>query len=162
MLISGINAVDFPFMVPVYVAGKASRYLPIDKEKTAITKRGHATTRSMFELYKTEQEACRISVENLSSRILLLVGEYDACIPSDMVGRRIYEGFRKQGKEEQCELVIYPKAGHLIEPPYMPLCTHAHQKELGCNLEWGGESKSHSRAQEDSWHRMVEFFKKHL
>ena len=161
-IILGINAIDCPFLVPLYVGGKPSRYVPIEKEQMGITERGHAISRTAFDKYKEEHEACRIPVENLSSKILLLVGEYDAGIPSDIVGTRIYERFKNHGKTDQCDLIIYPKAGHLIEPPHMPLCTHSYQKEFGCFSEWGGEPKPHARAQEDSWSRMIEFFKKNL
>lgn len=150
----------------MYVGGKPSRYVPIDMEKMPITERGHVTTRNLFDLCKErckeEHEACRIPVENLSSKILLLVGEYDAVATSDIIGRRICERFRKQGKKDQCELVIYPKAGHLIELPYLPLCTHSYQKEYGRFAEWGGEPKPHARAQEDAWCRVINFFKKNL
>ena len=161
LIILGINAIDCPSLVPVYIGGKPSRYLPFRKEQIEITERGHATTRNLFDRYKEEHEACRIPVENLSSKILLLVGEYDASLPSDIFGRRIYERFRNQGKNDQCDLTIYPKAGHLIEPPYMPLCTHSYQKEFGRISEWGGQPKPHARAQ-DAWSRMIEFFKKNL
>ena len=60
------------------------------------------------------------------------------------------------------DVVTYPGAGHLLEPPYNPLCRHCWNPFFGQDLFWGGFPKEHAAAQEDMWPRVLEFFKKHL
>ncbi|XP_068236034.1 acyl-coenzyme A thioesterase 1-like [Palaemon carinicauda] len=72
------------------------------------------------------------------------------------------------------EVVIYPGAGHLIEPPYGPLIYHSYlrylpvadeagaEKMVGQRILWGGNAKDMCDAQEDLWLRMRKFITKHV
>ncbi|XP_002735233.2 acyl-coenzyme A thioesterase 1-like [Saccoglossus kowalevskii] len=60
------------------------------------------------------------------------------------------------------QYLYYPEAGHLIEPSNTPFCALSYHKLLGLNLLWGGKAKAHTRAQEDSWKRILQFFQKKL
>uniref|UniRef100_A0A3Q3IHQ9 Uncharacterized protein n=1 Tax=Monopterus albus TaxID=43700 RepID=A0A3Q3IHQ9_MONAL len=62
--------------------------------------------------------------------------------------------------------VEYPDAGHLIEMPFSPhfratRFTVATTKEK-VTLLWGGQTKPHSDAQEDSWRKILSFLWQHL
>lgn len=60
------------------------------------------------------------------------------------------------------EVLRYPGAGHLIEPPYTPHFRSCHTKLIGVTTLYGGETKAHAVAQEDSWREILRFFRHHL
>ncbi|XP_060073148.1 bile acid-CoA:amino acid N-acyltransferase-like [Ylistrum balloti] len=79
-------------------------------------------------------------------------------------------------RKEKAELVTYPGAGHIIDPPYTPVCRILNgfdrflqtipvttpvckRNNLIIN---GGYPKEHAAAQKDAWQRSVNFLKKHL
>ena len=66
-----------------------------------------------------------------------------------------------------CNILRYPSAGHVIEPPYTPLCYSQFEPVVRAIVDnphiiWGGESKSHAQAQEDSWSNILAFLRKHM
>ncbi|KAJ8308871.1 hypothetical protein KUTeg_013745 [Tegillarca granosa] len=65
-------------------------------------------------------------------------------------------------KKHKITLVEYPGAGHLLEPPYSPLCRASYVSLYGFTEVWGGQMKEHAIAQEDSWSRILSFFKLNL
>ncbi|XP_019625661.1 PREDICTED: acyl-coenzyme A thioesterase 1-like [Branchiostoma belcheri] len=58
------------------------------------------------------------------------------------------------------QLLTYPGAGHLLEPPYMPHCKIAYHPILDTTIDYGGETRAHCAAQEDLWPRMITFLRK--
>ncbi|XP_064095107.1 acyl-coenzyme A thioesterase 5-like isoform X2 [Macrobrachium nipponense] len=72
------------------------------------------------------------------------------------------------------EVVIYPGAGHLIEPPYGPLIYQSYhrylpvtdeegmEKMIGQRILWGGHAEGTCKAQEDLWLRMRKFITRHV
>merc|ERR1719259_566575 len=101
-----------------------------------------------------------IAVERITGDVLWLVGEDDRNMHSgyyaDLALQRWGDG---PGK---LQVVRYPGAGHLIEPPYVPFCEMSYHRFFNRALLWGGEDKAHCDAQVDSWRRMVSFFKEKL
>ena len=81
--------------------------------------------------------------------------------------RQIYDRMNKVGKGHLCNILRYPGAGHVIEPPYTPLC-YSQFEPVGRaivdnpHIIWGGESKAHTQAQEDSWSNILAFLRKHM
>ncbi|OWF36389.1 Acyl-coenzyme A thioesterase 3 [Mizuhopecten yessoensis] len=90
---------------------------------------------------------------------------------------RFYEKIMPQDyRHEKAELVIYPGAGHIIEPPNTPLCRvvyGADQVQLEMRIKRplyqhnnlilsGGYPKEHAAAQRDAWPRAINFLRKHL
>lgn len=67
-----------------------------------------------------------------------------------------------EDKKHRFQMIKYPRAGHLIEPPYTPHCRYSFHKVFQFDFLWGGETKGHSVAQEDSWRRILDFFSHHL
>ena len=104
-----------------------------------------------------------IPVEEVSCPILLVYGTDDLCFPAEYNVERIVERLREHGKEDQCTAIGYPGAGHLIEPPYLPLCDHSMIRILTNRVvhAWGGETKQHAIAQEDSWLKILNFLQQH-
>ena len=60
------------------------------------------------------------------------------------------------------QVLYYPEAGHLIEPPYSTFCEASFHKLVGAPLLWGGEAKEHVKAQEHSWVAMQDYLKRKL
>ncbi|XP_029017026.1 bile acid-CoA:amino acid N-acyltransferase-like isoform X2 [Betta splendens] len=73
---------------------------------------------------------------------------------------------RSAGKEHLVTSVIYYDAGHLIEPPFSPhfraTAFKVRGNEQNVIMLWGGHTKPHADAQEDSWTKILTFLKQHL
>uniref|UniRef100_A0A8C2GV18 Uncharacterized protein n=1 Tax=Cyprinus carpio TaxID=7962 RepID=A0A8C2GV18_CYPCA len=72
----------------------------------------------------------------------------------------------KAGNRDLLTVLTYPGAGHLIEPPYSPhfrasnfILQEVKEKIV---MLWGGQTKPHAYAQEDSWEKILAFLRKHL
>ncbi|XP_052105402.1 acyl-coenzyme A thioesterase 3-like isoform X2 [Mytilus californianus] len=99
-------------------------------------------------------------------QILYLVGEDDQSLHPRCA--QMFQETYPRSKQHNLTVVRYPGTGHLIEPPYLPICPSNNktyvvdsfgekiQKEV--ILMWGGEKEAHSKAQEDSWNRIIMFF----
>ncbi|XP_045161068.2 acyl-coenzyme A thioesterase 1-like [Mercenaria mercenaria] len=69
-------------------------------------------------------------------------------------------------RKHLCELLVYPGAGHLIEPPYASFARSSvkHNRGVGGDhgralMLWGGETVAHAHAQEDSWKHILRHFR---
>ena len=86
----------------------------------------HAILHSLWN-QKVCMSCCQ--VEDITSPLLLIQGEDDKlCVPQNAT--RIVERMQANDRHNY-RLRLYPKAGHLIEPPYSPLCTAAWHRLLG-------------------------------
>ncbi|XP_061185735.1 acyl-coenzyme A amino acid N-acyltransferase 1-like [Saccostrea echinata] len=98
-----------------------------------------------------ESEAC----------VLCIVGEDDHTLSYSITER--FMELIPSDHQHRFELVKYPNAGHLIEPPYSPHCRVSFNRyNKKNNTIWGGHTKSHSYAQEDSWRRIIAFLSHYL
>ncbi|PKU39241.1 acyl-coenzyme a thioesterase 1-like [Limosa lapponica baueri] len=103
---------------------------------------------------------CRIPMERSLAKFLLLSGMDDTNWKSDLYCRDAVQRLQQHGRE--VEFCSYSGAGHLLEPPYLPLCQASIHKVLGVFVHWGGQWREHAKAQEDAWHRIQAFFWQHL
>uniref|UniRef100_A0A8C3LH34 Bifunctional peptidase and (3S)-lysyl hydroxylase JMJD7 n=1 Tax=Chrysolophus pictus TaxID=9089 RepID=A0A8C3LH34_CHRPC len=102
----------------------------------------------------------RIPVEKSLAKFLFLSGLDDKNWKSDLYCRDAVQRLHQCG--QKVEFCSYSGAGHLLEPPYLPLCQSSIHKVLGVFVQWGGQWREHARAQEDAWQRIQAFFWKHL
>ena len=65
------------------------------------------------------------------------MGEDDKCSPWENI-QFMKDNFPPE-KTDNFEVVSYPKAGHLIEPPYTPLCSMSYHKTFGMYIFSGME-----------------------
>ncbi|XP_046568714.1 acyl-coenzyme A amino acid N-acyltransferase 2-like isoform X2 [Haliotis rubra] len=114
------------------------------------------TTRNSFQ-YDT---STFIPVWKKNAAVLYLCGEEDGTWNTQHA-KTFKDSFPAE-KRDNIELVIYPRTGHLIEPPYMPLCRTSYHRVLDMVLVWGGQPEAHAAAQEDAWKRILHFLHKHL
>ncbi|XP_046372726.2 acyl-coenzyme A amino acid N-acyltransferase 1-like [Haliotis rufescens] len=95
------------------------------------------------------------------AKILHLVSEDDQVLPSSA-----YRSLMQKipgDKKHNIQSVFYPGAGHLLEPPFAPLCRESSIKIGNDTLViWGGDMQSHAVAQENSWKRILEHLNTHL
>ena len=74
-------------------------------------------------------------VENINCPVMLVSGTDDLNVPTDFTVKFIIDRLKENGKEHLCTNLRYPQAGHLIEPPYSPLCDSSFSKST---KEWCG------------------------
>nr|XP_033807155.1 acyl-coenzyme A thioesterase 1-like [Geotrypetes seraphini] len=101
-----------------------------------------------------------IPVEKSSAAFLFLSGSDDKNWKSVPYCQEVVTRLQAHGRD--VEFYCYPGAGHLLEPPYFPLCQASFHKLLGMPLLWGGKWKEQAQAQDDAWHRIQTFLHKHL
>ncbi|KAL7991983.1 hypothetical protein Chor_016239 [Crotalus horridus] len=106
-------------------------------------------------------EVSTIPVEKAQGHILFVVGEADQSFNSRVFAEAAVARAKKHGKNH-CSLLLYPGAGHLIEPPGSPVCFAYPIQFFPLPIQWGGEVKPHAKAQEHSWNEILNFFKFHL
>ncbi|XP_077177220.1 acyl-coenzyme A amino acid N-acyltransferase 1-like [Paroedura picta] len=102
-----------------------------------------------------------IPLEKAQGQILFVVGEDDHALNSKLFAESAIARAKKHGKNN-CTLLSYPKAGHLIEPPGSPLCTCSRIPGHPKPTQWGGEMEPHAKAQEHSWKEILKFLELHL
>uniref|UniRef100_A0A3B3HJ17 Acyl-CoA thioesterase 16 n=1 Tax=Oryzias latipes TaxID=8090 RepID=A0A3B3HJ17_ORYLA len=105
-------------------------------------------------------------VGNIDCPMLLINGTDDQNWPTVEVASDIIKTMREAGKESLVTRLDYPDAGHLIEPPFSPhfraanFMLHGTKKKV--MMLWGGKTKPHADAQEDSWKKILSFLQLHL
>ncbi|XP_011611535.2 peroxisomal succinyl-coenzyme A thioesterase-like isoform X1 [Takifugu rubripes] len=102
-----------------------------------------------------------IDVGKIECPVLLVNGYDDQNWAVEEYAKDILQQMKNAGNEHLLTLVQYPEAGHLIEPPYTP---HFRFSRFSKNaiVVWGGATKPHSDAQEDSWRKILAFLQQHL
>lgn len=108
----------------------------------------------------------KVDVGRLKCPLLLIVGEDDQNWPAYESASDMKEMMERVGNSHLLTILSYPNAGHLIEPPYSPHTRFSDIRFATSKLThvalWGGETASHSHAQEDSWNKMLIFLHEHL
>ena len=60
------------------------------------------------------------------------------------------------------QITMYKDAGHIIQPPYLPVFAKYYSPYFQMQIWFGGVKVPHAAAQEDMWQRSIDFFKVHL
>ncbi|XP_010078812.1 PREDICTED: acyl-coenzyme A thioesterase 1-like, partial [Pterocles gutturalis] len=102
-----------------------------------------------------------IPLEKAECHFLFIVGQDDRNWKSEFFAVEGSKRLQAHGKEKP-EIVIYPGAGHYIEPPFFPMCPASMHLLVGRRVVWGGEPKAHCEAQVGAWQQIQAFFRKHL
>jgi len=103
-----------------------------------------------------------LPVEDLKAWVLCVVGEADRNWKSGAYADMMEARVRGTPAEGLLQVVRYPGAGHLIEPPFGPFCQIAFHKVTRLHTLFGGDALAHCAAEVDSWQRMLSFFKEKL
>ncbi|XP_014674552.1 PREDICTED: acyl-coenzyme A amino acid N-acyltransferase 1-like [Priapulus caudatus] len=87
-----------------------------------------------------------IALEHAPAQILFVISEDDKAVMGVKENTASTERMLRHGRDNH-EMCVYPGAGHLVEPPYSPLCKTSYHATMGVHMAWGGELKAHSFAQ---------------
>ncbi|XP_072032153.1 bile acid-CoA:amino acid N-acyltransferase-like [Amphiura filiformis] len=99
--------------------------------------------------------------EKIQCPALIICGDHDGSVNWTNNGRIIAEKIQTNGHNNDCELVVYPGGGHLIEPPQAPLCITSYQPPWGL-IHWGGIPAQHAHVQDEAWTKMLAFLEHNL
>ena len=158
------------FAYPFQYKGKVSDLVPLEYSKEITTKEGciwRYATPTVTTNYSppVSKYSAFTAVENISCPVLLVCGTGDLFWNPE-TSQLIFDRLKTRGREHLCSILRYPGAGHLIEPPYSPLCYASYNrssKRFGAtHLVWGGETQAHAEAQEDAWPKILNFLRKNL
>ncbi|KAG1953514.1 acyl-coenzyme A amino acid N-acyltransferase [Pimephales promelas] len=110
--------------------------------------------------------ALKVDVGRIKCPLLLVNGGDDQSWPSVESAADIEMMMEKAGNRHLLTVLTYPDAGHLIEPPYSPhfRATNFIRQQTNEKIVmlWGGQTKPHAYAQEDSWSKTIAFLRQHL
>ena len=169
--VAAVSPMSFAHHISFKCHGKVSEKFPIDLSKLIHTKDGIVVR----DAYSTETEyngshstfSAITPSEQINCAVLLICGTDDQYLNVEFNARQIYGRMNKVGKGQLCNILRYPGAGHVIEPPYTPLCYSqfeplSRDAYHNPHIVWGGESKAHAQAQEDSWSNILAFLRKNI
>lgn len=136
--------------------------IPYYAEGTLLTHSGGMDTRYVFgDPRKPEHKDCVIPVEKAMGRILFVISGKDQSCNSKMFADEAMARLKQHGNKNG-QLLFYPDAGHLIEPPSSPFCLMSTFPGAPVPMMWGGEPVAHAKAQEHSWQEIQRFLHQHL
>uniref|UniRef100_A0A672FTZ0 Acyl-CoA thioesterase 19 n=1 Tax=Salarias fasciatus TaxID=181472 RepID=A0A672FTZ0_SALFA len=121
---------------------------------TRITEENHVILRDLS-LPITTDPLKKVDVGRLQCPLMLVVGEDDQNTAAQESANDMKEMMERAGNSHLLTVLSYPDTGHLIEPPYTP-----HVRAM--MILWGGQTAAHSRAQEDSWKKILLFLRVNL
>ena len=151
--ISSPRIIGTPVKYKGKILGKTERYT---REDVVITEDQMIITRDVYEKYADQHHSIEIPIEKIEGKIMVVAGEDDMSIAAPKCARRMESRLNEYGKEPPT-LLIYPGTGHLIEVPYMPVCSVSYHSVFGHLIVWGGKTIEHSAAQEHSWQYIRSF-----
>ncbi|XP_064417181.1 peroxisomal succinyl-coenzyme A thioesterase-like [Latimeria chalumnae] len=158
--ISGTHSLPFGYM-----QGDLLGFLLSQTEKIKLDENDHMIWKYIF-LPIPEDPSRKVAVGKLQCPLLLVSGEDDCNVPALESAEDIQKMMEAAGNIHLLTSVSYPGTGHLIEPPYCPHASFSKMTIPSQNkkvvMRWGGETKLHTRAQEDSWKKILEFLRQHL
>ncbi|PFX24429.1 bile acid-CoA:amino acid N-acyltransferase-like [Stylophora pistillata] len=170
--IVAISPLVIAYRHPFQFKGRVSDVIPPNDSRVQSSEKGSiwrfAFSTDLDYMNPTVSKYSAITpVENINCPVMLVSGTDDLNIPAEFAANFIFDRLKENGKEHLCINLLYPQAGHIIEPPYSPLCDSSFNrssKEFGGDsyAAWGGETGAHAWAQEDSWQKILHFLRKHL
>ncbi|XP_053423364.1 bile acid-CoA:amino acid N-acyltransferase [Nycticebus coucang] len=156
-----INGTCFVFGVPQVYHGQIYPPVPYSSQLTTINTLGLTEFYRIYEETQIVASQGFLPIEKAHGHFLIIVGEEDKNINSKRNAELATDRLRRNGKSNWT-LLSYPGAGHLIEPPYSPLCPASGIITSCSSIHWGGEVIPHAAAQEHSWKEIQKFLRKHL
>ncbi|XP_077415600.1 acyl-coenzyme A thioesterase 2, mitochondrial-like [Vanacampus margaritifer] len=158
-----INACSANIGAPLHYRGRRILSpLTSDLTKIIATSEGASIIKFIFgDPDGEDNRTSLVPVEQADAHFLFLASENDLNFDSRAYMESIAARLRRAGKDN-VETVCYPRAGHLLEPPYSPHCRSGLHGLLREFVLWGGEPQAHACAEVLAWTKVVEFFRKQL
>ncbi|XP_053718293.1 peroxisomal succinyl-coenzyme A thioesterase-like [Synchiropus splendidus] len=108
----------------------------------------------------------KLDMSKINCPLMLVSGTDDQNVASVEAAEDMAQMIHAAGKDHLLTKLVYPGAGHVIQPPFAPHCRFSWimdvKKGQKYTLLWGGQTKPHSDAQEDSWKKILAFLQMHL
>lgn len=158
-LISAVVAISSPHTISLPVKYKGENYGPprsLIGNFFKVTDGDTLIAHDSVEDHHDNSRSSEIPVENISGAIMAVCGGADMCVDATKRAHIMNERLLLN-KRPLLTCLSYPGAGHLIEVPYMPMCSLSYVKLFKHNFLWGGNMVDHSSAQEHSWNAIREF-----
>uniref|UniRef100_A0A3B3ZLX3 Acyl-coenzyme A thioesterase 1-like n=1 Tax=Periophthalmus magnuspinnatus TaxID=409849 RepID=A0A3B3ZLX3_9GOBI len=102
-----------------------------------------------------------IPIEKASAQLLFVASGDDLHWDSAAFMEQMVERLKLHGKNNY-EAILYPGAGHLLEPPFSPFIVSSFHGVAKTAVLWGGEASAHVAAEEHLWKKIQEFFRANL
>ncbi|KAM9824621.1 bile acid-CoA:amino acid N-acyltransferase-like [Neosynchiropus ocellatus] len=142
-----------------------SNALSRDHSKARMDENGHVILRELS-LPIPSDFSRKINVSKINCPLLLITGTDDQNVSTIEAAEDMAQTMHAAGKDHLLTKLEYPDAGHLIEPPFTPHCRFSRfinrLQGHDFTMLWGGQTKPHSDAQEDSWKKILAFLQMHL
>jgi dienelactone hydrolase len=106
------------------------------------------------------QDESTIPVWNVRGPLFLVAGADDQLWPSDVFVNRIIDERKSHRVSYHDVALIFPKAGHQIDVPYMPTSGVANVIEPGFSLALGGTPSGYAKADATMWLQMLSFMRR--
>lgn len=156
-----MNGTSSVYGFPHVYRGHTHQPIPYSLQFLSTNALGFIELHGIYKEIGVEASQSFLPIEKAHGHFLFIVGEDDKNINSREHAKKATERLRRHGKNNWT-LLSYPGAGHLIEPPYSPLCWASKFSTTSTPLYWGGEVIAHAAAQEHSWKEIQKFLRKHL
>ena len=136
-----ISPLVIAFLHPFQLKGRVSDMIPLNESKVVSSEKGsiwrfaQQTDINYMNPTTISKYSAITPVENINCPVMLVSGTGDLNVPTDFTVKFIIDRLKENGKEHLCTNLRYPQAGHLIEPPYSPLCDYSFSKS---SKEWCG------------------------
>lgn len=155
-----INACTANTVIPIRYKDRLIPAIPPSLWRIRITRSLLLTIRDVTP-DPEKHRASLIPIERATCHFLFAASEDDHNWRSPFFAKQAADILKRHNKDSY-SLVVYPKAGHFLEPPHMPYCPSCVHGAVGTAVAFGGEPKAHAEAQLDLWERVQHFFKSHL
>ncbi|XP_062373493.1 peroxisomal succinyl-coenzyme A thioesterase-like [Sardina pilchardus] len=144
---------------------EAFQYIMKKMAKARIDENNHVIWRDVILPIPTEPDL-KVDVGRINCPLLIVIGQDDQNWATVESTEDIEQMMERAGNRHLLTVLSYPGAGHLIEPPYTPHIRYSNFvtqfKRMKMLMLWGGQTKPHAHAQEDSWEKILLFLQKHL
>lgn len=108
-------------------------------------------------------QAAVIPVEKIKGAVLMISGEDDQMWPSSMFSEQVMARLKAHSFKQPYQHLSYPKAGHAILVPYLPLAPSDMIHPVDGQLyAFGGEPEHQAFATQDSWQKALAFVSQNL
>ncbi|NXJ16522.1 ACOT5 thioesterase, partial [Odontophorus gujanensis] len=114
-----------------------------------------------FDPFKAPGNQSLIPLEKAEAHLLLIAGQDDRIVNNKYFATEAFKYLQARGKEN-VQTLIYPGAGHCIEPPFSPFYPIGNHPIFHKRAVLGGELTAYSKAQVHAWLQILAFFHKHL
>ncbi|XP_067283587.1 bile acid-CoA:amino acid N-acyltransferase-like [Pseudorasbora parva] len=134
-------------------------------DRLRVNEENQVIYRDVFLMTRPDSPA-KIDVGRIKCPLLLVASGDDQTFPAVESAEDMEMMMEKAGNRHLLEVLNYPGAGHLIEPPCTPhfratkFCLPTMQQRV--IMLWGGQTQSHAHAQEDAWNKILAFLQQHL